>query len=54
MPIGAFLAFFVLSARLQRPTSGLWLAADRRHLVMASGRADCNQVGGTQDLQACG
>ena len=50
-PIGvkvAFLAFFV---RPQCPTSGLWLAADRRYSVMASGRAGCNQVGGTQDLQ---
>ena len=53
-PIGvkvAFLAFFVGIARPQRPTSGLWLAADRRYSVMASGRAGCNQVGGTQDLQ---
>ena len=33
---------------LQRPTSGLWLADDRRYLVMASGHADSNQVGVTK------
>ena len=46
--------FFVLSASLQRPRSGLWLAADRRYSVMASGHAVSNQVGGTKDLLACG
>ena len=33
--------------------SGLRLAPDRRYSVMASGRAGCNQVGGTQDFHAC-
>ena len=32
-------------------TSSLWLAANCRYIVMASGS---NQVGGTQDLWACG
>ena len=49
----AFLAFFVRSARLQHPMSGLWLAADYHYSVTASGRTDCNQVGGTQDLHTC-
>ena len=37
-----FFPFFVHSARLLRSTSGLWLAADRRYSVMASGRAGSN------------
>ena len=32
-----FFPFFVHSTRLLRSTSGLWLAADRRYSVMASG-----------------
>ena len=53
MPIGvkaALVAFFVLSASVQRLTSGLWLAADHRYSVMAIGRASSNQVGGTKDF----
>ena len=50
----AFLAFFVLSARQQRPASGLWLAANCRYSVLASGRTDSNQVGVTPHLQAAG
>ena len=33
---------FIHSTELQRPTSGLWLAADRHCSVMASGRAGSN------------
>ena len=44
-------AYFVFTAHhvtLQCPTSGLWLADDRRYLVMASVHIDSNQVGVTK------
>ena len=56
MPIGikaAFLAFIVHSTGLQCPMSGLWLAADHRYSVMASSRANSNEVGLTKDLYEC-
>ena len=44
----AYFAFTAHHIALQRPTSGLWLADDRRCSVMASGHADSNQVGVTK------
>ena len=39
----------VLGGSLKCPTSGLWLPADHCYLVMASGRAGSNQVGGIKE-----
>ena len=38
----AFSPFFVLSDRILRSTSGLWLATNRRYSVVASGRTISN------------
>ena len=43
-----YFAFTAHRVALQRPTSGLWLADNRRYSVMASGHADSNQVGVTK------
>ena len=55
MPTGVKGTFFYLSVHsMQHSMSGLWLATDHHYSVMDLGRAGCNQVGGNQDLLACG
>ena len=44
-PFSSQFAFILHSAKVQPPTSGLWLAADRHFSVMALDCAGINQVG---------